>query len=457
MSREAIADMLAHHVSAPPPISPEVLAAARRHIIDTVGVMLAGARERCTLAVLATVSESQGVSSARSLVARKRVSVRDAAICNGIAGHAHDFDDDEPHVIVGHPSVAVVAALMALADTNALTMGTLSRAYLIGTETMLRVGALVNPRHYNDGWHCTATLGVLGAAAACAHVMGLDEVQTANAINIATTFASGLKENFGTDGKPLQTGAAAGNGLWACQLAAACLEGSTSALGGKLGFIAMNGGVDTLDVVESFGQPWGIATPGFNVKMYPCCSSTHTALDAVLELREHTAWSSSDIETIDVWIGPDVPAILVHDVPGTGLEAKFSMRYCLAYATVYGRIGFDAFKDAALRDPLLTAVLGRTRVHIDAQLPREATGVTHQSRVRWTSRNGESVECSHSLPRGSAQRPCTALELEQKFVACVSHGMDAQTAQRVWECIRGLTDADPASRLLDAIQSGARA
>ncbi len=446
---------LARSVVAPPVRSNEVRQRARRHFIDTLGVILSGTRERCVRAVVACAADvGSATGSVRSLVSTKQMSARDAALCNGVAGHAHDFDDDEPHVIVGHPSVAVVAALMAVAGRGPVTFGTLLDAYAVGSETMLRIGPLVNPQHYNAGWHCTATLGVLGAAAACASALSLSHDQVANALNIATTFASGLRENFGTDGKALQVGAAAANGLWACDLAINGLRGAESAISGRQGFVAMNHGRDGAEAASQFGRPWGLEAPGFNVKIYPCCSSTHTALDAIFELLADTAWSADDIETVDVWVGEDVPGILIHDTPRTGLEGKFSMRYCMAYAALHREIALAAFTDDAVREPWITSMMQRVRVHIDHTLPRAATGVTHQSRVQLTSRTGQRVELSHSVPIGSADRPCSADQLRHKFLDCVTHGLNESAAKRIWASVDALSDLELTSSLLDAIHDG---
>ena len=454
MRTENYASAMARFVTEPPTIDGELVSRAKAHFVETLGVTWAGTNERSVQALLncaAIVSETS--AAARSLVSSKRMSIRDAAACNSVAGHVHDFDDDEPHVIVGHPSVAVVGALSALADYNHLSYERALRAYLLGTEAMLRLGALVNPQHYNAGWHCTASLGVVGTAAACASAMRLTGDQTRNALNISVTFAGGMKENFGTDGKPLQVGAAAANGLWACELAAAGLQGSDTAITGDQGFIAMNGGLHRALDLDTWGRPWAIENPGFNVKIYPCCSSTHTALDAILELLVETGWDAEQVEGIDVWVGADVPKILIHDTPRSGLEGKFSMRYCLARAVVHRAVDLSAFVDSAVADEAVAAMMTRTRLHIDANLPRASTGVTHRSRVRVTSKSSGQVERSHCAPRGSAERPCSEEEMRGKFLAAVAHGLGPDKALQVWNCAESMSHTDRVSRLLDAIHA----
>jgi 2-methylcitrate dehydratase PrpD len=452
MAGEAVLDALAGAISGRRRIGDRVMELARRHVVDTLGVALAGVPERGVQAAFATMAEVARGGS-RSVVSAKRLSPRDAATCNGIAGHWHDFDDDEPHVVIGHPSVAVVAALLAVADAKPLSLRGFLEAYVVGVETMFRVGAVVNPRQYNAGWHCTATLGTLGAAAACSVAMGLDAGRTAAALDVAATLAGGFKENFGSDVKPLQVGAAAGHGLWACELAACGMAASRTALFGPRGFIALLGGGAAIApaAFDDFGAAWSVESPGINVKLHPCCSSTHTALDALLELLASSGAAATDIERIDVWIGEDVPAILIHDVPRTGLEGKFSMRYCLASAAARGGVALDAFTDEAVANGAVRALLDRVRVHIDTSLPRVATGVTHQSRVRVSWRGGRQAERECAEPRGSAANPCTPQELRAKFLACAAHGIGMVRAERAWDAATGNALDDPASRLLDAV------
>ena len=452
MPLESFEGTLAQRVVAPPRIAADVRLRARSHFIDTLGVMLAGAREHSVKALVAGANECQTIGkSVRSVVSAKPMSARDAALCNAVAGHAHDFDDDEPHMIVGHPSIAVVAALLATAGHARVPFAAVLDAYAVGTETMLRLGSLVNPRHYSAGWHCTASLGAFGAAAACAHVLSISPRDAANALNIAATFAGGLRENFGTDGKPLQVGVAAANGLWACELALSGIRGADRAISGRQGFLAMNHGRDGVEALDGFGRPWGLESPGFNVKVYPCCSSTHTALDGLLELLAETALPAADIESIDVWMGEDVPGILIHDVPRMGLEGKFSMRYCMAYAALHREVGISAFTDAAVQEPRLQAMMERVCIHIDPTLPRAATGVTHCTRVQLTSRNGARVQRSHSAPFGSAERLCSKDQLQRKFLDCVAYGLDAQAALQIWAGIDAISERDPASDLLEVV------
>lgn len=412
----------------------ELFPAARRHIVDCAGVALAGASARSVAALHATMPMMQGEGSARLLGTGRRLSPRDAATVNGTAAHFHDYDDDDPALSVGHPTSPVFGALCAIADVTPASIDRVIAAYLAGVETTMRVGRIVNPAHYNAGWHATATLGIFGATVAAALLLDLDGERIEHALGIAASLSSGLKCNFGSDVKPLQAGTAAGNGVWAAQLASGGVRGATGALFGHSGFCRVYGGKgNAQDVVDSFGRPHGLASPGLNIKLYPCCSSTHTAVDALLQILQSQRLSSLEIEAVDAWIGPDVPAILIYDVPRDPLEAKFSLRYCLAAAAHFGELGLQAFTIEAVESPSIAALMDRISVHVDASLPAIPTGVTHRSRVRLVTRNGVGTTREIAEPLGSAARPVPESDLRQKFVRCAAPALGASGGEGAFD------------------------
>ncbi len=222
---------------------------ARRHLVDCAGVALAGAVASAVERV-AKVVESCNAGQGGVLVGSgRRVSLRDAALVNGMAAHFHDFDDDDPALSVGHPTVPIFAALSAVAHEVPVTIDQAMAAYVAGVETTMRLGRVVNPGHYDAGFHATATLGIFGATAASARLVGLDDTAVEHALGLAASLSSGLKANFGSDGKPLQVGAAASNAILATRLAAAGIRAAPGALFGRSGFCAVHGGVGA-DVPE---------------------------------------------------------------------------------------------------------------------------------------------------------------------------------------------------------------
>ena len=154
---------------------------------------------------------------------------------------------------------------------------------------------------------------------------------------------------------------------------------------------------------------------------------------------------------MDVWVGEDVPGILIHDIPASGLEGKFSMRYCLAVALAKGEVALESFTDEAVHEPSMLALLRRIRVDTDSTLPRIATGVTHQARVRVSTRRGDQLQREEAVPIGSPELPCSSAQLAAKLRSCVSFGLGSERARRACNAIETLKRSDPLSRILDAV------
>jgi 2-methylcitrate dehydratase PrpD len=442
---QALARAVLRHV---PELPRALLQRARQHVVDCAAVALAGASEPALVAARRALASP---GAAPLLGTADHVSVRDAALLNGMAAHFHDYDDDDPALCVGHPTVAVFGALVAVGGTSTLTVGQVLTAYVVGIETIMRLGRIVNPGHYDRGSHATATLGVFGAAAASGVLLALDEARLTHAIGLAASASSGIKGNFGSDGKPFQVGLAAANGLTAALLAREGVRSAPGALFGAHGFCTMHGGRDAVDAVRRFGDPWGLVDPGLNIKCYPCCSSTHTALDGLLEILAEARATADDIASITVHIGPDVPAILIYDTPADPLQGKFSMRYCIAAATVTGGVTLDAFEPAAFESPALRAMIARVDVQVDPALPRIPTGATHASRVTVRLRSGVTLQRQVTEPRGSAARPLALDALREKFVRCGSRSLSADAAARAFDDWFAAADDASFARWLDGL------
>ena len=263
---------------------------AKVAILDTVGCTLAGSAEPC--ARIADRVVTGGASSGPSLIfgTDRRAAPLDAALINGTAAHALDYDDVS-NSMGGHPSAPLLPALFALAETRNTDGRAFLAAFVTGFETETRIGRGVNFHHYEKGWHPTATLGVFGATAACCHLLGLPQEQTAVALGLAASFASGVKANFGTMTKPLHVGHCSRNGLLAALLAADGFTANPGAFEHKQGFLAVFNGAGNFNadaILRDWGAPWDIVEPSVGIKQYPCCGSTHSAVDAMLMLvREH--------------------------------------------------------------------------------------------------------------------------------------------------------------------------
>ena len=431
-----------------------VLAQTRRATLDTLGVMLAGASEPVARAVRAVASADGSVPLCTVFGTRLRVSTAWAALANGAAGHAHDFDDTN-FALMGHPSVPLLAAALASAEAETADGGAVVLAYVIGFEIDAALGLAVNPAHYTRGWHATASIGTLGCAAAAARLLGLDVSQTRHALGIAASLASGLKENFGSMTKPFHAGHAAQNGVRAAQFAREGLTASDSALEGRQGYLAAFSGA-TLEpaALEGLGRQWQLTASGIAVKPYPSCALTHSAIDALIELRTRHRIEPASVAAIEVGVNAVVPDVLRHTRPASGLERKFSMQYCAAAALARGPLGLADFDNDHAPDAATQRLMDRVHMVIDPTLPRE---LEHQAWTRVTVRltDGTTFE---EKPRGASGHPNAPLsdaELRAKFLACAAPVIGADAAEGVADQIAHLEDI-PDIRALTSRLTGDR-
>lgn len=319
------------------PLAADVRELARQCVLDWVGVALVGAREPLSKLLLAQALEDSGdapgtaASGVASIVGSSRqLSVRQAALLNGAAGHAIDYDDANI-AAQGHVTAAVLPAALAVAEAQHAGGDALLRAFAAGYEAAGMVGIYLGRAHYDRGFHGTSTVGSFGAACAAALLMQLDERTTAVALGIAGTQAGGLKAQFGTMCKPFHAGKASENGVVGAQLARRGFTGRTDLLEAPQGFAAAMS--PTTDAAAALGAaPGGSHLYGNLFKYHAACYGTHAALEAVLKLCREHGLGASDVRsvTLDVEAGADRMCNITE--PVTGLQAKFSLRFNAALA-----------------------------------------------------------------------------------------------------------------------------
>jgi len=431
----ALAGMAAWLAGAAPP--PEARARAAAAVLDTIGVTLAGASEPASR-IVQDIVRAEGGEGATVLGTALCASATGAALANGTAAHALDFDD-MCFVSLAHPSAPLVAALVAAGESRGAPGRVLLDAYVVAFEIEARLGRVMNPRHYERGWHCTSTLGTVGAAAAVSRLLGLDAARAGHALAIAASAASGLKENFGTMVKPLHVGLAARDGVLAARLAERGLTASARALDGPQGFLrAMDSQREDLGAgIADLGTRWEILDTGITVKLYPSCAATHPALDALLDLRRREALSADAVERIEIGVDAITPTVLMYDRPTNGLEAKFSLPFCAAAAMVDGRVGIDTFEGARLGDARIASFLPRVTMAVDPSLDSTAPPLT-EAAVRIVLRDGRVLTQEAHGARGYPERPATDTELETKFLSCASRAVPAERANEALEKLRRL-------------------
>jgi 2-methylcitrate dehydratase PrpD len=430
-----------------------VIAQTRRATLDTLGVMLAGAAEPVARAVRAVARADGSVPLCTVFGTSMRASTAWAALANGAAGHAHDFDDTN-FALMGHPSVPLLAAALACAEAETADGAAVTLAYVLGFEIDATLGLAMNPGHYTRGWHSTSSIGTLGCAAAAARLLGLDVDQTRHALGIAASLASGLKENFGSMTKPFHAGHAAQNGVRAAQLAREGLTASDSALEGRQGYLAAFSGA-TLDaaVLDGLGRRWELTASGIAVKPYPSCALTHSAIDALVELRARHRIDAATVAAVEIGVNAVVPDVLRHARPANGLERKFSMQYCAAAALARGPLGLADFEDGT-PDETTRRLIERVHMVVDPTLPRE---LEQQAWTRVTVRLADGTAFEEK-PRGASGHPAAPLsdaELRTKFLACAAPVIGADAAEGVAEQIAHLEDI-PDIRALTSRLAGER-
>ena len=350
-------------------IDDQALHWAKVGILDTIGVTLAGASQDCTRIAARTVTAGRPMSgddgAALVFGLGHRTSALDAAFVNGVSVHALDFDDVST-TLGGHPSAPLVPALIALGEEIGAVTPVSGRdlivAYLAGYETECAMARGVNFHHYEKGWHPTATLGTLGAAAASAKLLGLDADKIALALGLAVSFSSGLKANFGTMTKPLHIGQSNRNGLLAALLARDGFTANRESFEHAQGFFEVFNGAGNYDVeriVPGFADPFDIVEPGLFIKRYPCCASTHTAIDALLELRDRHGLGAENVNHILSWTHARQLTHTFRPDPTSELDAKFSVQYVLARALMHGQVNIEHFDPGAHDDADTRAVMAR--------------------------------------------------------------------------------------------------
>jgi 2-methylcitrate dehydratase PrpD len=346
-------------------LSDAAMAVARQCMLDMLGCALAGASDELVGILLAEMAEQGGAAQASVIGHRHRLPAASAAVVNGAAGHALDFDD-VTMAMPGHPSVAILPGLLALGQARGASGAAVLAAFVAGYELQCRIGRMLAPGHYDGiGFHATATIGSFGAAAACAHLLGLDAERTATALGIAGTQAAGLKSMFGTMCKPLHAGKASYHGLLAAKLAARGFTSRADVLECAQGFARTHG--PDFHPQAAFDDPGPDGYLRANLfKYHAACYLTHAPIEAARTLRAQHGLTPERIARIDLRIDNAADRICNIADPRTGLEAKFSLRQTLAMALSGIETGaLASYSETYAADPALAAL--RDKVNFDFQ------------------------------------------------------------------------------------------
>ncbi|MFC4273944.1 MmgE/PrpD family protein [Achromobacter aloeverae] len=416
--------------------------AALPGVIDTIGTMLAGSAEpppRTLCSGLAPLPPGQ----AWECVGGTRVDAASAALVNGMAAHVLDYDDV---ALRGHPSAVMVPAILALGQALGRNGRHALDAYVVGYQTWGDLVERERGMHPIKGWHTTSVFGAVGAAAACAALLRLDDVRAAHAIALGATQGAGLMANFGSMAKSYQTGRAAQAGVLAAKLAEAGMTAGADVFEHPQGFLRAHspqGDVDTASPLSSTENEsgWLVEQTPVSIKRYPTCYYTHRALDAILALLANTPVDIRDVEAVRVRISQEHATILRNHAPRTGLEAKFSMEFAMACALLHGKVGLTELTDACAGAPAMQDLMRRVRVETVVADSAEWHGAAAFDEVI-VERDGvpplRSDPVSH--PAGHARRPLTPAQLDAKFRDCLDHSPYAAAGDALLSALHKLED-----------------
>ena len=328
---------------------------------DTLACALAGRGDKATLAVARAAELSHGAGGAALWGMGHSLSMAGAALVNGTAAHALDFDDNfEPSM--AHASAVLVPALLAMASGLEPVAGKrMLAAYIVGIELQARIGQVMHPDHYRAGWHATSTLGAIGAAGACAWLAGADSDGIANAMSLAFSQAAGSKLQFGSQAKPTHAGLAARAAVTAAALAKAGLGAKEAFATGPWSFAELyNGNGKELDT-DGLGKRWALLDTGLMVKRFPCCAASHRALDGVESMIRDHGFGLEDVAEISVELPDMLARNLRYDTPETEAEARFSLSYPVLLMVQKGSLSLFDFTPEALASTPLRAHFEKVR------------------------------------------------------------------------------------------------
>lgn len=392
---------------------------SRDAFIDTLGCCIAGAYDTVVNKVFKSVCSSHG--GVCSVFGREeKLSAEMAALVNGTAAHALDFDDNFSPAVT-HASAILVAALFALGEEIGASGNELLDAYIVGLEIQAWLGRQMIPAHYSAGWHATSTIGTIGVAGACARILKLDIEHTLYALSIATSMAGGSKLQFGTMVKPLHAGLAARAGISSAKLAAAGIKASKEPFSGAWGFVELHNAKtnDTANRENNFAPELAITLYGLDQKRFPCCASAHRTMDAILSLISEHSLKEDEIEQVQTFVPDYDYQNLPFDRPSDEMEARFSMPYCATIVALYGRAKLSDFTKIGVTRSEVSNWLYRVTMHSLGERAEKETRIWETPAVTTLLlKDGRRFEKHVLQPVGTIHAPMTEKDKVNKFRDC---------------------------------------
>jgi 2-methylcitrate dehydratase PrpD len=440
----------------------DVIALGKKSILDGIGLALAGSVAQSG-ALVRRHLESLGLGSGPSTVIalQRKLAPRFAAFANGVAIHAEDFDDTQLAVaetrvygLLTHPTAPALPAALAMGERVDANGRDLMLAYHLGVEIECKIAEAIDPRHYQTGFHSTATCGTFAAAAASARLLGLNIEATARALSLAGSQAAGLRENFGTMTKPFHAGRAAESGVVAAELAALGWTATDKILEAPRGFFrAAGGGFDMSAIDGKLGKPWTFASPGISIKPHPSGSLTHPGMTEMLRLIRTHDIRADQVRRVRVGANSNMPNALIHHRPEDELQAKFSMEYCMAILLLERRAGLLEFTDDRVTRADARAMVGRIDFVVDPEA--ESAGYHKMTTLIDIELNdGRKFSGRADFGKGSPADPMSYDEVAEKFRECADYaGVDRGRVEEVVTLVADLENVPAIHQLTELLFS----
>lgn len=432
-------------------IPTEVIEKGKERFIDTIGCILGGCNEEVAKIILRYLEGIGGTPDSRIIGCGHKTSIQNAALANGTIGHALDFDDSQLSFI-GHPSVAILPAVLAIAEKERASGKKVLEAFLVGFEAVCKIGRGVNPKLYNNGWHATSAIGVLGAAIAACKLLELNVDEMSSAMGIAASQACGLRENFGTMTKPFHAGKAAEAGVISAMLAKGGFTAAKNILEGKRGFCSTLSGEYDLDkIIDNPGDPYEIVSPGVHTKPYPSCLATHSIIDATIFLAKENNIDAKDVESVECGVGSLAIEVLIHDSPKTSLEGKFSAQFATAISLLDRRASLDQFTDKKVQDSKTVNLMKKIKMvaHPDlAEIPMPSRSI-----ITIKMKDGREFLKRVDAAKGSPENPLSKEEIVEKYRDCSEPVIGREKVDRSIDMIWNLDKIEDINQLMDMVSA----
>src|SRR6266849_5640386 len=437
-------------------IPTEVIELGKKSILDGLGLALAGSRAE-TGTICREYLKNMGVCGGKATIAGSalKTSPRFAAFVNGVSIHADDFDDtqlsaakDRVYGLLVHPTVPVLPAILALSAQRNISGKELMLAYHVGVEVECKIAEAISPRHYEDGFHSTGTCGVFGSAAASAKLLGFDQSKILNTFGLVASQCGGLRENFGTMTKPFQAGHAAESGVVSAELVGLGWTAADQILEAERGFFhAFGGSYDPAAIVDRLGKPWTFSSPGISMKPYPSGSLAHPAMTELARLIEVNNLQASQVEKVDVGANHNMTTTLLHHQPKTGLEAKFSMEFCIAILLLERKAGLGEFSDKVVQRADVQEMIRRVNYYVDPEA--ESAGFDKMTSIlKIHLKDGRVIAGRAEFGKGSPANPMTFEEAAAKFRGCAEYAdWPSVKTEKIIAFVRALDSAPDVSAL----------